>query len=683
MRMSRLIRSITLGLPLALVASTFAFVPLAQAAEVATLTATPTSPVVGEVVKVKTDFPGSYPVLTLEQATEDPSGGSVTWSSVSGATSKKSSSSGVYTFSYTMPDKKVWLRAIKANTTDTSAVVSLTPVATSAVLNSLADSGAGTSAKATATFSPVRSGQKTELQVLTLSTYPLNSKKTKPADDAVTNEVCDPVTGLANETDNGTCNAKPTWKTVASSTQSSSGTSSFSISNPYEVTHKYRVITTPTGGTATVSNEISYAASKTTKNTGLATVYLNTNEGASINTRTRYFRGTFAMTAGALGCSAVSEMPAKAKGRGNYSWSFSKKSFTVKLGAKTNLCGMGESKKWALVANAYDKSLMRNATAYAMGQSFSNMAWSPKTVHVDLYINGSYRGNYMLVERIDFASNRINVPSIDNPGAADNVGGGYLLEWDFRKGSDHNVTVGSRGYVGIKDPEDDKAVLNSTSRNTGKGITSGQISYINSYVDKADAALFGSNYTSSSSGWRKYIDEKSAVDYYIAMEFLKPVDGNMWASVYMYKAPDSTPGAMDGKLYFGPLWDFDLGMGSAARAGNTVSPSGWYLRDQITTSAKQSSVTWFNRLNQDSSFRSAVKARWKELYAAGLKSTVLNWYDSRANTINESAKDNFTKWSITERISSSQVVQGSLSKEVSYTRSWINSRFSYMNGQLG
>ncbi len=46
------------------------------------------------------------------------------------------------------------------------------------------------------------------------------------------------------------------------------------------------------------------------------------------------------------------------------------------------------------------------------------------------------------------------------------------------------------------------------------------------------------------------------------MEYLKPVDGNMWASVYMYKPRGE-------KIHFGPLWDFDLATGSATRAGNS------------------------------------------------------------------------------------------------------------------
>ena len=90
------------------------------------------------------------------------------------------------------------------------------------------------------------------------------------------------------------------------------------------------------------------------------------------------------------------------------------------------------------------------------------------------------------------------------------------------------------------------------------------------------------------------------------MEFMKPVDGNMWASVYMYKPRGE-------KLHFGPMWDFDLAAGSATRAGNVASSSSFYLRNNLGVSAQQSSNTWFNWLNKRSSFRAAVKARWNDV----------------------------------------------------------------------
>ena len=512
------------------------------------------------------------------------------------------------------------------NCTETQNVV---PVPSSAVLEPLADDGA--KAKAEASFVPISNGAKTELQV--------------------------------KEIDGGA------WKTIDTDTQRSDGRTFFSISDPLEVEHEYRALS---NGLQT--NVVKYAGPFLDKNTGLATVYFNSNDGESVNTRTKYFEGEFAMKAGAnfpdCGDEGVFKGPTKAekaemKGRGNYSWSFPKKSFSLKLDDKNNLCGLGSSSKWALVANDYDRSLIRNPVASWVGTQFDNLGWTPQQRPVDLYVNGSYRGSYTLVERINFEGGRLDYDELkaeDDPtDCSDPVKrtGSYLMEWDFRKGANYNFTAGSRGYVGLKEPEDED-------------YCSAMGTYINGYVDAADKALFGSNFKDDANGWKKYIDIDSAVDYYLAMEFLKPVDGNMWASVYMYKPRGD-------KIHLGPLWDFDLAEGSANRAGNVVSPQSWYLRNSLGVSAMQSSKTWFNRLNEDPDFRAAVIKRWNEVDQDLHPSTFIALY---RNQIAKSADENYKKWSHGSHISKYQVIKSSWGADVEYVRSWLESRNSWMNSQL-
>ncbi|MGI3784604.1 MAG: CotH kinase family protein [Janthinobacterium lividum] len=510
------------------------------------------------------------------------------------------------------------------------------------VLDPIQSNSSGTQATATAHFTPAHRGHQVKLQTLTLVTANTDEVKTAR------------------------------WKTLETEKEDAKGDVTFDIDNPLEVAHSYRAITDDDD--ETVSNEVTFAASATTKSTGLSTIYLNTDEGHSINTRKRYFEGQFTMTASSAlpECKAVpTQSHATAKGRGNYSWTFSKKSFTLKLDKKTDLCGMGKSKKWALISGAYDKSLLRTSAAFDIGSKLTNMAWTPQAKPVDLYINGSYRGSYLLAERITIDENRVDIDELSN-GSADptgandtkpNITGGYLLEWDFRKSADHNVSAGHRGWVGIKEPEDE---------DDDTGITKQQVHYVNTYLDATDQALYGSSWKSDTKGWKKYIDEKSAVDYYIAQEIMKPVDGNMWASVYMYKA-------RDGKLFFGPMWDYDLAAGSADRAGNTRGATGWYLKNKVGTTAKQSSSTWFNRLNDDPDFQKAVKARWKEVYPQ-LK-TEDAFLGTQKSVIAKSADANFDHWSVHAHISAAQVVKGSWSKEVSYLRSWLKSRISWMDKQ--
>ena len=491
----------------------------------------------------------------------------------------------------------------------------------------------GSGKTATAKFSPVVNGQKTSLQLLSIQTTETNETPTSK------------------------------WETIATSTQSSTGTTTFKISDPREVSHQYRAVSG-----SSITNIVTFAAPPNSRATGLSQVYFNSYEGDSVNTRTRWFEGEFSMTSSfKAGCGSVPKTSkARLKGRGNYSWSFAKKSFSLNLKDGLNLCGMGKSKKWAFVANHYDKSLLRNTVAGRVGQALTKLAWTPASKPVDVFINGSYRGSYILIERVTIDDERVNIPELK--GSADDgastISGGYLLEWDFRKGADRNVAAGNRGWVGIKEPEDP---------GDPEGITSAQVSYINGYLDKTDSALFGSGFKDNSTGWKKYIDTASAVDYYIGMELMKPVDGNMWASVYMYKQ-------RNGKLFFGPLWDFDLAMGSANRAGNVVSPSSWYLRNPLGVSAMQSPKTWFNRLNEDPDFRAAVRARWAQV--SSNLGGVPSFIDSQKSLIQASANENFKKWSVTEHLSKYQVVKGSWSKEVSYLRSWMSSRRSWMNGQL-
>jgi len=485
---------------------------------------------------------------------------------------------------------------------------------------------------AKATFAPINTGAKTELQVKTIK--------------------------------NGT------WKTIATDTQRASGHTYFSISDPLEVQHQYRAVK---GGIAT--NTVNFAGPFSDKNTGLATVYFNSNDGEAVNSRDNYVKGEFAMKGATSSNSQVSQcdnegilqgagqqVKAEMKGRGNYSWSFPKKGFTLKLDKGKNLCGMGDSKKWALIANDYDRSLLRNSVAYELGKRFGNLAWTPDEKPVDFYVNGSYRGSYTLVERITATGNdspgdggRVPITEAkvgDSPG---NVG--YILEWDFRHDAQNNFHAGGSGWIGVKEPEDEEY---SPAMN----------SYINSYVDNADAAI---RKAATSDSWKNYIDVSSAVDYYLAMEYLKPVDGNMWASVYMYKPQGG------GKLKFGPMWDFDLAAGSATRAGNVASSSSWYLRNSLGVSAMQSSNTWFNYLNDSPSFRAAARTRWNQL-DQGLHFN--EFLANRKALIGKSAAENYEKWNHGSKISQYQVIKGSWSSDVEYLRSWMESRNQWINSQL-
>ena len=416
------------------------------------------------------------------------------------------------------------------------------------------------------------------------------------------------------------------------------------------------------------------------KDNDVPTVHFNTNSGETVNTRDTWFPGEFSILPGTTdqnkdgsleNCGAVNKIDGDMRGRGNYSWSFAKKGFNLRFDDSIDLCGMGKSKKWALVANHYDRSLLRNSAAGFVGKVFSNLEWTPKDAAVDFYHNGSFRGSYILIERVNLEGGRIDRPELkaeETPQICSGpdpsvdttsiINGTYLLEWDFRKGANFNFGANDHGWIGLKEPEDEDYCQNMGA-------------YINDYVDRADRDLYDG--AADSNDWMSSIDLASAVDYYIAMEFLKPVDGNMWASVYMYKPRGE-------KIHFGPLWDFDLAMGSANRAGNVVSPSGWYLRNRLNVSAKQTDTTWFNRMNQNPTFRAAVKTRWNQIDQN--LDNVVGYVRDQENLIDKSASDNYVKWNHDSEISQYQVIKSNWGADVDYLASWLDKRWLYMNGQL-
>ena len=412
----------------------------------------------------------------------------------------------------------------------------------------------------------------------------------------------------------------------------------------------------------------------------LAAIHIDTDSGQPIASRDVWIDGQFAMSASPLlpECADVAPAPMKVRGRGNFTWTLEKKAYNLNLENKSDLCGLGSSRKWALLANHYDRSLLRTSAAMYMASLLTNMAWNPRSAPVDLYVNGTYQGSYTLIERVTIASNRIDVDELkDNQGGVNDsppeVTGGYLLEWDVRMGNDNVVEVGGSGLVGVREPQDEA---------DGSGITETQRAYIDQFLGEADAALFGENFTDDTEGWQKYIDAGSAVDYFLAMELTKPEDGNMFSSVMMYKERDTDPAAGDqGKLFMGPLWDMDTAMGNEDGPGALASPTEWYVRYERPDVPRQSDVTWFNRLNEDPDFQAMVSARWKEVYPDLL--TTDSFLVEQQELIAVSAAENFALWDASERLGDVQVVKGSWPAEVSSLRTWLRQRIDWMNTQYG
>ncbi|POY34768.1 hypothetical protein C3K47_18720 [Solitalea longa] len=369
--------------------------------------------------------------------------------------------------------------------------------------------------------------------------------------------------------------------------------------------------------------------------TGLPIVNITTEGGAAITSKEEYLNGH--VTINGLGGFSDFDGDLKIKGRGNSTWWLPKKPYKIKFDKKQSLLGMPQDKEWVLLANYTDKSQLRNATGLLMGQ-MSGLEWTPKAQYVEVYLNNTYQGSYQLCEAIKVAPSRVNVT--DN---------GYLLEIDqldrLDPGDAYFYT--STLLVNIKEP----VVQVDDERYT----------YIKNYVNEMERVLFSADFANPQTGYAKYIDVPSFIDWYLINEIAKNQDANFFSSCYMNMVPN-------GKLKMGPIWDFDIGFGNVNYDNNHEVEGFWVQR-----------ASWMNRLFQDPAFVKQVKQRF--LYFKDHKSQIIDNINSGAVKLKWTATENDKIWNTLYNYTwPNYAVYGSYDNEVGELKRWINARMVWLDG---
>jgi hypothetical protein len=381
---------------------------------------------------------------------------------------------------------------------------------------------------------------------------------------------------------------------------------------------------------------------------------ITTANNAAINSRDVYVNGTYRLTdttGGTMHSGAL-----EIRGRGNSTWDMPKKPYRVQLAASTPLMGMPASRHWVLLANYSDKTLMRNDLAFEMSR-LMGFEWTPRSQTVDVELNGRYDGTYQLVEHVRVGTDRVNIPELRvTDTSASAISGGYLIEIDERSGEAFCPRAGRTAMIFcLQSPE----TLNDAAWVRHRN-------YITNYLFRVDTAIFGPNFANPQTGYASLIDVKSMIDYFILQELAKNVDGNLRLSTYLYKK-------RDGKLFFGPMWDFDISFGNANYFGGD-QVEGWLVR----------TAPWFTRLWQDPAFVAAVRARWGVLKAEGFNQRFSTFIQNRRTYLSVVQERNFTRWPIlTQWVWPNRGVFGSYRAEVSELDQWVFSRFRWLDSQLG
>lgn len=368
--------------------------------------------------------------------------------------------------------------------------------------------------------------------------------------------------------------------------------------------------------------------------------------------------------------------------RGSSSLQFPKKQFGVRLiddrGENRNepILGMPSENNWIMYAPYDDKTLMRNAIAYQLSEDMGRYA--PRTRFVELFLHeGSgevtrdhYHGVYMLVERVKWDDNRVNITKIskednDEP----EITGGYIINYDrdvhFRSSHWKNT-----GFALIRPQYRD--------------ISSQQLTWISDYIGELESALFGSDFRDPEEGYAAYLDPGSFIDYHLITEVLKEIDGYRLSTI-MHKD-------REGRMVMGPIWDFNISLGnvdyhpdpdkSTYYLPEPWEPEGWYYE---LINEQQYLNGWYSRLFEDADFEQDYKERWWELRRGPLSTEhITGMIRDYAELLDEAQERNFDRWPILgEYVWPNHFLGDTYKQEVDYIVNWIERRLDWIDSQMG
>ena len=362
--------------------------------------------------------------------------------------------------------------------------------------------------------------------------------------------------------------------------------------------------------------------------------------------------------------------------RGTSSLAFPKKQFGLRLiddedeNRNEPILGLPSENNWIMHAPWDDRTLIRNAIAYQVSSDMGRYA--PRTRFVELFLHDGidpvshshYHGVYMLVERIKWDNNRVDIEKLtpqDN--AEPEVTGGYIL--NFEAGREYHIeSTSRRTRFALVRPQDED-------------ITPQQRSWIQNYLGDLESALFGGNYRDPDQGYAAFLDPESFIDHHLITETFKEMDGYR-LSTFMHKD-------RGGRMIMGPVWDYNLSLGNytTTEGWNGHDPTGWYYTHVPEDWYLNG---WYNRLFQDPEFQQRYRERWWELRQSAFATdhivNMIHWY---VDKLGEAIDRNFERWDILGEDVWRWSREGfdTYEEEIGYMVNWIETRLEWIDSQMG
>jgi subtilisin-like proprotein convertase family protein len=364
--------------------------------------------------------------------------------------------------------------------------------------------------------------------------------------------------------------------------------------------------------------------------------------------------------------------------RGNFSAGFPQKPYGFETwdvngnDSAVSLMGMPAESDWILQTTHTDKSFMRNVIAFDLFRYLGHYA--PRTRYCEVMLNGVYKGVYIFCEKIKRDSQRVNVSRLDTTDVNwPDISGGYIFKNDYWNSSDSWLSA----YHPLNHPGKDVHFVYYYPKSDE--ILPVQKNYLQAYVDSFETALYSSNFADPFTGYRKYCETTSFIDYLMVNELARNNDG-FKKSVYYHKNKL-------GRLCMGPVWDFDWAWKNINECSifAATDGSGWAYNVN-DCNPDVNGTGWWVRMMQDSSMANDVKCRWLYLRNYKLDTTVFFAYiDSIAYALDSAQQRHYLAWPIHGiwwGVPEIDPPTNSFQEEVSRLKHWIALRIAWIDDHL-
>ena len=386
------------------------------------------------------------------------------------------------------------------------------------------------------------------------------------------------------------------------------------------------------------------------RNSGLPVVRIETPSRKDIKSKDFWTEGASIRIEMPDGTVSLETRPTSVRGRGNSTWTYPKKPYALKFDEKAEVLGMPAHKRWVLLANWKDRTLLRNDAAFFLSRQ-TGLGYTVRGQFVELELNGRHMGNYYLCEQIKINKNRVNIKEMD-PMETDpkKITGGFLMELDTYY-DEVNKFRSKYFKLPFQFKEPDEESLSPAAKQ-----------YMTDYVNNLEAIL-KDNDRLLNHEYEEFLDVDSAIEFMFVQELANNTDFyNTWPqtgphSYYMHKD-------RGGKLMTGPLWDFD------------------YHGFVPTLSHQWAGVTktvYYPALIKDEKFRARMMELWerdKEKFAG-----FAAYVDEMAEKIRISEEVNHELWPISNRENGDETM--TFQQAVNRIKEGFSLKLDWMDSNLG